>query len=181
MHSPDALKQHAVLFVCMGNICRSPTAEGVLRTLQARLAPELKLRVDSAGTHAHYHLGEQPDHRSQTAALKRGYDISAHRARKVTPDDFSEFDYLLAMDRDNLSRLQKMRRASNRAKLGLLLDYADDAALESVPDPYNEGPAGFERVLDLVEQGVLGLLQELCRAQAISLPDSVFGKRNARH
>ncbi|MGH8371501.1 MAG: low molecular weight protein-tyrosine-phosphatase [Gammaproteobacteria bacterium] len=181
MHSPDALKHHAVLFVCMGNICRSPTAEGVLRTLQARLAPELKLRIDSAGTHAHYHLGEQPDHRSQTAALKRGYDISAHNARIVMPEDFSEFDYVLAMDQGNLSHLRKMRHTSNRAKLGLLLDYAGDKTPASVPDPYNEGPAGFERVLDLVEQGVLGLLQELCRAQAIRLPDSVFGKQNARH
>lgn len=176
----NAAKQHAVLFVCMGNICRSPTAEGVLRTLQARLVPTLKLRIDSAGTHAHYHLGEQPDRRSQVAALRRGYDISGHSARMVTPGDFSEFDYVLAMDRDNLSYLQKMRHASNRPKVGLLLDYAGDATPESVPDPYNDGPAGFERVLDLVEQGVLGLLQDLCRAQAIRLPDSAFEKQNAR-
>jgi protein-tyrosine phosphatase len=167
MTAVDANTECAVLFVCMGNICRSPTAEGVLRNLQPSMAPELKLRVDSAGTHAYYHLGEQPDQRSQRAAGRRGYDISGHRARMATPRDFAEFDYVLAMDAGNLQNLQRMQPALSRARLGLLLDYTQTAGSSSVPDPYNEGPAGFERVLDLIEQGIVGLLRSLCDSRKI--------------
>jgi len=174
------IKEQSVLFVCMGNICRSPTAEGALRVLHRELVPALKLRVDSAGTHAYYHLGEQPDRRSQQAALERGYDISRHRARMVTADDFNEFDYVLAMDSENLRNLRAMPRSAGRAEVGLLLEYAHSSALKSVPDPYNGGPDGFAQVLDLVEQGVLGLLHVLCQNQAIDAPSHLFAKTNAR-
>jgi len=180
MNQNNSIKEQSVLFVCMGNICRSPTAEGVLRVLHARLAPGLKLRVDSAGTHAYYHLGEPPDRRSQQAAIARGYDIGTHRARMVTAEDFRDFDYVLAMDSENLRNLKTVRRAAARAEVGLLLEYARGQALTSVPDPYYEGPAGFERVLDLVEQGVLGLLQVLCRDQDIEFSPQAFIKANSR-
>lgn len=172
MNAGNADTKSAVLFVCMGNICRSPTAEGVLRTMHRRLVPELRLQVDSAGTHADYHLGEQPDRRSQQAAQLRGYDISGHRARVVTPEDFDMFDYVLAMDHDNLRNLQKMRNASARAELGLLLAYAPQTSVRSVPDPYHGGPAGFDKVLDLIEQGVQGLLRNLCNRQSIPFPEA---------
>ncbi|HET7922244.1 MAG TPA: low molecular weight protein-tyrosine-phosphatase [Gammaproteobacteria bacterium] len=171
----------AVLMVCMGNICRSPTAEGVLRVMHRRLVPSLPLRVDSGGTHAYYHLGEEPDTRSQAAAGRRGYDISAHRARMVTVQDFSRFDYVLAMDDDNLQHLRKLRRPGSHAELGLLLDYADKDGPRSVPDPYNGGVAGFERVLDLVEAGVIGLLRSLCMKQGIAFPDKAAQEHDARH
>lgn len=181
MNAVSGSKEYAVLFVCMGNICRSPTAEGVLRTLHAQLAPELKLRIDSAGTHAYYHLGEQPDRRSQQAALRRGYDISEHRARVVVAEDFKHFDYVLAMDTDNLQHLRKLQPAASRAALGLLLDHAPAVTSGSVPDPYDGGLAGFDRVLDLVEQGALGLLRNLCDKQQIRFPELPIGQRQARH
>jgi protein-tyrosine phosphatase len=149
-----------VLFVCMGNICRSPTAEGVFRKLHREIAPQLHIEVDSAGTHA-YHIGDQPDIRSQAAALKRGVDISGHRGRQATFQDFHEFDYVIAMDSDNLRRLQAIRPKEARGQLRLLLEYAPEAGALDVPDPYNGGSAGFERVLDLVEQGSRGLLEDI--------------------
>lgn len=170
----------SVLFVCMGNICRSPTAEGVLRVLHRKLAPGLQLTIDSAGTHAYYHLGEQPDPRSQRAAIGRGYDISAHRARMVTPEDFRTFDYVLAMDSENLRHLEQMRSASSGADLRLLLDFANEQTLRSVPDPYSGGVEGFERVLDLVEQGVLGLLRHMCSDQGVALNDVMPAQKNTR-
>jgi protein-tyrosine phosphatase len=167
----------------MGNICRSPTAEGVLHAIQKRHVPDLQLSVDSAGTHARYHLGEQPDLRSQRAAKARGYDISGHRARVVTAEDFELFDYVLAMDSENLSHLKRMHPGSSRAELGLLLDFSAQSRYRSVPDPYMGGPDGFEQVLDLVEEGVCGLLRILCDRQGLEFPDSVFRnlKANARH
>lgn len=164
----------------MGNICRSPTAEGVLRSLNARLAPDLKLRIDSAGTHAYYHLGEAPDTRAQQAAVRHGYDISAQRSRMVTPQDFSDFDYVLAMDRDNLAHLQKLRHPASHARLQLLLDYAPDKIPDSVPDPYNGGATGFDKVLELVEQGCVGLLRQLCEIQGIPFSGILPLKQNAR-
>lgn len=149
-----------VLFVCMGNICRSPTAEGVFRNLHQELAPELAIQADSAGTHA-YHIGEPPDLRAHTAALKRGVDISGHRGRQATFQDFHEFDYVIAMDSDNLRRLQAIRPKPARGQLRLLLEYAPEAGTLDVPDPYYGGPGGFERVLDLVEQGGRGLLEDI--------------------
>lgn len=153
------LKPVAVLFVCMGNICRSPTAEGVFRKLHQELSPELDIHMDSAGTHA-YHIGDAPDPRSQAAALQRGVDISSHRGRQATSQDFHEFDYVIAMDSDNLRRLQALRPKGSRAELKLLLEYAE-AGVRDVPDPYYGGSGGFERVLDLVEQGGRGLLAHI--------------------
>ena len=147
-----------VLFVCLGNICRSPTAEGVLRGIAAREAAELELLIDSAGT-ADYHVGRAPDARSQAAAAARGYDLAPLRARQVERRDFDRFDYVLAMDRKNLAELQALAPARRRADVRLLLDFAPDAGHREVPDPYYGGPAGFELVLDLAEQGARGLLR----------------------
>jgi protein-tyrosine phosphatase len=148
--------------VCLGNICRSPTAEGVLRFLAAKEAPRLALEIDSAGT-ADYHIGAPPDPRSQRAALKRGIDISALKARQVTADDFARFDLILAMDAENLRELQAMRPRNSRAAVKLFLEYAPDAAQLDVPDPYYRDAAAFEEVLDLTtaaSRGLLAALQE---------------------
>ena len=148
--------------VCLGNICRSPTAEGVLRFLAAKEAPRLALEIDSAGT-ADYHIGAPPDPRSQRAALKRGIDISALKARQVTADDFARFDLILAMDAENLRELQAMRPRNSRAAVKLFLEYAPDAAQLEVPDPYYRDAAAFEEVLDLTtaaSRGLLAALQE---------------------
>ena len=154
------LRRIGVLFVCMGNICRSPTAEGVFRKLHRELAPRLALHMDSAGTHA-YHIGEAPDPRSQAAARLRGVDISTHRCRQVEPQDFKRFDYVLAMDRENLARLQQLRPKDGKAELRLLLEYAPDLSSKEVPDPYYGSPGGFDEVLDLVELGGRGLMAEI--------------------
>jgi len=132
----------SILFVCTGNICRSPTAEGVLRHLARR--KNVEIRVESAGTHG-YHVGEAPDERAQHHARRRGYDLSAQRARRVAARDFAEFDLIVAMDRGHLAILGRACPAEHRHKLRLLLEERD------VPDPYYGGPEGFEHVLDLVE------------------------------
>jgi protein-tyrosine phosphatase len=153
---------HKVLFVCLGNICRSPTAEGVLRHLAAKQAPQLALEIDSAGT-ADYHLGAPPDPRSQHAALRRGIDISGLRARQVAEDDFARFDLILAMDGANLRELQAMQPRNSRAAVKLFLEYAPDLGLGDVPDPYDRDAAAFEQVLDLTtaaSRGLLAALQE---------------------
>ncbi|MGM9485445.1 low molecular weight protein-tyrosine-phosphatase [Roseateles sp. NT4] len=147
-----------ILFFCMGNICRSPTAEGVMR---ARLkAAGLDIEVDSAGTHG-YHVGAPPDERSQEHALKRGYDLSALRARKLLAEDFTRFDLVLAMDDDNLANAERLCPPSQRHRLKLLMDYAPQAGKHHVPDPYYGGEAGFEEVLDLVEAACDGLIASL--------------------
>jgi protein-tyrosine phosphatase len=148
-----------ILFVCLGNICRSPTAEGVLRALAAREAPELPLEVDSAGT-ADYHVGQPPDPRTRAAAQRRGYDLSALRARTVDAADFERFDLILAMDRENLGALKRRAPSHAHERLRLFLEFAPDAP-EDVPDPYYGGPNGFEEVLDLVEAAARGLLAHL--------------------
>jgi protein-tyrosine phosphatase len=151
-----------VLFVCLGNICRSPTAEGVLRYLAAKEAPQLKLEIDSAGT-ADYHIGAPPDPRSQRAARRRGIEISDLKARQVAADDFARFDLILAMDRNNLRELQAMRPRASGASLKLFLDYAPEVGLRDVPDPYYGDAAAFEEVLDLTtaaSRGLLAALQE---------------------
>ncbi len=149
----------AVLFVCMGNICRSPMAEGVMaqRLRLAGLADAVS--VDSAGTEA-YHVGEPPDRRACATAAARGIDISLLRARQVRADDFSTFDLVLAMDGDNLDALRRRMPAAPRAHLARLLEYAPGGAELDVPDPYYGGPDGFERVLDLIESGIDGLLRQ---------------------
>ena len=142
-----------VLMVCMGNICRSPTAAAVLRQRLVGHGLDAQVEVDSAGTGG-WHAGEAPDSRAQRHALRRGYDLSRLRARRVVEADFERFDLLLAMDEDNLAELQRLKPAGARAELRLF------AAVE-VPDPYQGGSQGFENVLDLIEQASDGLLAEL--------------------
>jgi protein-tyrosine phosphatase len=151
-----------ILFVCLGNICRSPTAEVVFRVLASRDAPDIVLEIDSAGT-AGYHVGEQPDRRTRQAAARRGYDLSALRARMVEPDDFEHFDLILAMDRENLSALERFAPPQARERLRLFLEFAPDAGVSEVPDPYYGGPNGFEDVLDLIEAASRGLIEHLRR------------------
>src|SRR5271154_2321265 len=150
----------SILFVCLGNICRSPTGEGVLRYLAAREAPQLALEIDSAGT-ADYHIGAPPDPRSQRAALRRGIDISGLRARQVTEHDFMGFDLILAMDRANLRELESLKPIGANAQLKLFMDYAPGSGVLEVPDPYYGDAAGFEVVLDLFAAASRGLLASL--------------------
>lgn len=150
----------SILFVCMGNICRSPTAEGVVQKLIDEQGLSDRVRLDSAGTHA-YHVGEPPDHRAAAAALERGIEIAHLRARKVAPEDFYNFDLLLAMDVDNLQVLQELQPADSAAQVRLMLDYSKSNPNGTVPDPYYGGAAGFERVLDLLEESATGLLAEI--------------------
>ena len=150
-----------VLFVCMGNICRSPTAEAVVRDL-ARRAAGLAIEVDSAGTHG-YHAGDAPDERSIAAARRRGFDLSPLRARVVEAADFERFDLVLAMDTPVLERLRVLAPGGRHERLGLFLDYAPALGRRDVPDPYYGGAAGFEEVLDLVEEGARGLLAALAK------------------
>lgn len=149
-----------VLFVCLGNICRSPTAEAVLRDLVVRTAPALPLEVDSAGTHA-YHVGDPPDRRTQAAALRRGIDMSTLRARVVEARDFARFDLILAMDEANRAHLLQMAPAQYHTRIRLFLDYAPELEISEVPDPYYGGPSGFEQVLDLAQEAARGLLAAL--------------------
>jgi protein-tyrosine phosphatase len=149
-----------ILFVCMGNICRSPTAEGVFRRLVRERAPHLPLEIDSAGTHD-YHVGEAPDSRSVAAAARRGIDLRGLRAREVSDQDFERFDLILAMDRLNYVTLLERAPESSHERIRLFLDFAAGADLEDVPDPYYGGPLGFEQVLDLVEEAAAGLLDEV--------------------
>jgi len=141
-----------VLFVCTGNICRSPTAEGVLRRLAEM--NKLNVHVESRGTHD-YHVGEPPDERAQHHAKRRGYDLSGQRARHISKRDFEEFDLVVAMDRGHLRILQRLCPPQHARKLRLFLQEND------VPDPYYGGPEGFERVLDLVEAACRSLLTEI--------------------
>ena len=151
-----------VLFVCMGNICRSPTAEGVFREFVRRHAPELELEIDSAGTHD-YHVGEPPDPRALKAASTRGLDISGLRARQVEDADFERFDLIVAMDRLNYETLRDRSAPAFHPRIRLLLEFADDTGREEVPDPYYGGAKGFEEVLDLLEDASAGLLAEVRR------------------
>jgi len=151
-----------ILFVCLGNICRSPTAEAVLRGIAAREAPDLALIVDSAGT-ANYHPGAPPDRRSQAAARKRAYDLSNLRARQVSDEDFADFDLILAMDRSNLDELLARAPVAAQEKIQLFLDHAPEQPVREVPDPYYGGSGGFEAVLDLIEAASRGLLRRLQR------------------
>lgn len=148
-----------VLFVCLGNICRSPTAEGVFRNRLRAAGLEDRVQVDSAGT-GDWHVGKAPDGRTRQAAQRRGYDLSALRARQVEAADFQRFDLILAMDQSNLRNLQALRPANARADLDLYLRRFD-LALDEVPDPYYGGEDGFEQVLDLIEQASDALLAEI--------------------
>ena len=144
----------------MGNICRSPTAEAVFRTRVEEAGLAQRILIDSAGTHD-YHVGDPPDARAQRAALQRGYDMSALRGRQIDLSDFTHFDYVLAMDRDNLAIMQRLCPQAQRWRLGLLLEYAMRHDECEVPDPYYGGTDGFERVLDMVEDASEGLLAHI--------------------
>jgi protein-tyrosine phosphatase len=154
-----------ILFVCMGNICRSPTAEGVFRKLVQERAPHLQVVIDSAGTHD-YHVGEPPDRRAIAAAARRGIDLSGLRARMVQESDFEAFDLVVAMDRLNREVLLDRSPEELRERVRLMLEFAPSTDVEDVPDPYYGGPVGFEHVLDLVEEASKGLLDELLARSA---------------
>ena len=141
MSEPDA-DSLSILFVCMGNICRSPTAQGVAEKVLGDAQLLHRVRVDSAGTHA-YHVGEPPDPRTIAAAARRGYDVSRQRARRVVDEDFHRFDMILAMDRENLANLRAMAPTDGRAGVSLFLAYGDEADVEEVPDPYYGRRGGF--------------------------------------
>jgi protein-tyrosine phosphatase len=149
-----------ILFVCLGNICRSPSAEGVFRRLVQARAPHLSVEIDSAGTHD-YHVGDPPDQRMIAAARRRGIDLSSLRARAVRTSDFEYYDLILAMDEENLAELQRRSPPAQRRRLRLVMDYAPAALSRAVPDPYYGGAGGFEEVLDLLEEAAEGLLREL--------------------
>ena len=153
-----------ILFVCMGNICRSPMAEGYLRHRVSGIQA-LDVLIDSAGTHS-YHAGSEPDKRAQKVAQQRGIDISRQSARPVITADFELFDYILAMDSDNLEHLKDMADEQYHGKVRLFLDFSEANAGRNVPDPYYGGPLGFERVLDLIEEATDGLLAEIEQAVA---------------
>lgn len=152
----------SVLFVCTGNICRSPTAAGVFLHLVKAAGLEAEIAVDSAGTHD-YHVGEQADRRSRQHALRRGYDLDSHRARQVAKDDFDRFDLVLTMDRGHQRLLERLAPPGQRHKVRLFMTHAGVPGLEDVPDPYYGGPEGFETVLDLIERAARALLEELRR------------------
>ena len=159
-------KQLGVLFVCTGNICRSPTAEAIFRRLVADAGMSQAVIADSAGTHG-YHVGEAPDPRAQASAADRGYDLSALRARRVEHGDFQRFDLIVAMDRGHFTILSRMAESSASHKLKLMMAYARDFREKDVPDPYYGGPQDFERVLDMLEDAARGLLDAIGRpAQA---------------
>lgn len=151
-----------VLFVCMGNICRSPTAEGVFRHLVKQANADDRIFIDSAGTHA-YHVGEQPDSRSQATARTRNIDMSQQRARKVCIEDFEEFDHILAMDESNHYDLMRICPDHLQHKVELFMNYANNFSETEVPDPYYGGPSGFDHVFDLVEDASRGLIDKLHR------------------
>lgn len=151
---------YRVLLVCMGNICRSPTAEGVLRQMIRMSNLGAKIEVDSAGTHG-YHVGEAPDTRTQRAAALRGYNLSQLRARKVARQDLDYFDLVLAMDKNNLDNLQRLARPDQMQKIKLFMEYAKSFDDDEVPDPYYGLGHGFDLVLDMVEDASRGLIAEV--------------------
>jgi Protein-tyrosine-phosphatase len=151
---------YRILFVCMGNICRSPSAEGVFRHVLSTHAPDLRIEIDSAGTHD-YHVGSPPDRRSIEAARRRGIDLSGLRARMVCAEDFERYDLILAMDEDNLRELRRRAPTTRHERIRLLMEFAPNASSRYVPDPYYGGAQGFEEVLDLLEEAAQGLVAEL--------------------
>ena len=150
----------SVLFVCMGNICRSPTAETVFREHAHRAGVIDHLRIESAGIGS-WHVGEPPDKRAILHGRRRGYDLEALRARQVTREDFGQFDYILGMDLRNLRDLRALQPAEYKGHLGLFLDFAPHLGVREVPDPYYAGPEAFEAVLELVERASEGLLAHI--------------------
>jgi protein-tyrosine phosphatase len=156
-HDSDARPEAQVLFVCMGNICRSPTAEGVFRTIVTRGGLATRVRVDSAGT-GDWHVGRPPDSRAIAAARDRGYDLTDLRARQVRRSDFAQFDWILAMDRANLTALKALRPPAYGGHLGLFLELAPELDVAEVPDPYYGAAPDFARMLDLIERASAALV-----------------------
>lgn len=154
------MKKVSVLFVCMGNICRSPTAEGVFRHLVRQEELEHRIQTDSAGTHA-YHVGEPPDTRAQATAERRGIELHDLRARRVSAEDFDLFDYVLAMDRDNYEIMSAICPPGYETRLRMFMEFAPHLKNPEVPDPYYGGTSGFERVFDMVEEAARGLLEDI--------------------
>lgn len=152
------MKTPSVLFVCTGNICRSPTAEGILRHRAAQLGVELV--IDSAGTHG-YHIGDAPDPRSIKAAAGRGYDISNLKARRVSSEDYERFDYVVALDEGHYAILQRACPPHLQHKVVRMMQFAPEKGYDEVPDPYYGGHKDFELVLDLLESAISGLLNEI--------------------
>lgn len=169
MAEPQEKPAIRVLMVCLGNICRSPTAHGVLVKYIDNKGLSKYIEVDSAGT-GDWHIGEKPDPRSIAAASQRGYALDSLRARQVEREDYHLFDYILAMDGSNLQELQRNCPPAQQSKLGLLLDFGD-SDLQAVPDPYYSGDSGFELVLDLVEEACQRLLEQLCQQHFPELRD----------
>ena len=149
-----------VLFVCMGNICRSPTAEGIFRSIVSKQELSDFFEIDSAGTHA-YHIGNPPDSRSQKTARKHGVDLSNQRARKIHESDFFYYDYIIAMDTDNIEILRSICPANSQSQIKLLLDYRPDSSFPSVPDPYFEGK--FDEVFEMVHSACTAFLENLVK------------------
>lgn len=149
-----------VLFVCLGNICRSPTAHGVFEHMVIQRGLQSRIEVDSCGT-GDWHIGHAPDPRASAEALSRGYDLSHLRARQVIKEDFEHFDYILAMDMQNLADLQAMRPQSYAGCLDLFMAFAENTDITQVPDPYYGGDQGFAQVLDLIETASIGLLRDM--------------------
>lgn len=155
-----AKRKTSVLFVCMGNICRSPTAEALLRQLAPQLAPEFEFEIDSAGTHG-YHTGAPPDERSQRAARLHGIDMSDLRARRLVSNDFERFDWIIVMDETNRRDARALAPRNARAQLARLLDFAPEQSLRDVPDPYYGEADEFARVARLIDAGVRGFIEAL--------------------
>lgn len=149
-----------VLFVCLGNICRSPTAEGVFRALAEREGLAGRIEVDSAGVGS-WHVGSPPDRRAQRAARRRGIDLSGQRARQAEAQDFRRFDYVVAMDPANRRELERLCPPGEEHRLHLLMDFAPELGRRDVPDPYYGGAGGFEAVLDMIERASQGLLAHI--------------------
>ena len=168
--APATRAEAQVLFVCLGNICRSPTAEGVFRAAVVRAGLDARIRVDSAGT-GDWHVGRAPDRRAVEAARLRGYDLTGLRARQVRRSDFAHFDWILAMDRANLAALEALRPPSYAGHLGLFLDVAPALGVAEVPDPYYGGAPDFVRMLDLIEQASAALVVRLQTALACRAGD----------
>lgn len=155
-----------VLFVCLGNICRSPTAEAVMRSKLQERGLENYFDIGSAGT-GNWHVGECPDARAQKAALMRGYDMSQIRARQITEKDFRQYDLILAMDRSNIANMRRVCPSGCLSKIDLLLSYASDANIDEVPDPYYGEEDGFNMVLDLLEKACNNLISTVCAQKRI--------------